>query len=217
MLQMNCPKCDGLIKSPLLVELETVECSQCKAHVVVRNVVVSTKNFSMQRDDLTNRISHYKKLLRDVEKEMQGGHQDENISQNKQKSADSLRSSLKDLLLAARDNFRLNMSYDLYVQINFYAHKRLARLLNISSTGAAIELVTRGHVPENDSEITLQLLLPGYAEPLSLPARVVWSRKPSNQPTSQSVNMGVQFKKMDQETRACIWGFIVDSETSAQP
>jgi uncharacterized Zn finger protein (UPF0148 family) len=217
MLQMNCPKCDGLVKSPLLAELQTIECPSCRATVDVRNVVVSTRNFSMQRDDLTDRISHYKKMLRDVEKEIQAGLCEESMNEKKRKSAAGLRASLKDLLLAARDNFRLNMTYDLYVQINFGNIKRFARLLNISSTGAGIELVSRGQLPENNAEITFQLLLPGYAEPLSLPAKVIWSRKPVNEPASQSVNMGVKFADLDKDTRACIWGFIVDSETSAQP
>lgn len=216
MLEMNCPRCNGLIKSPLLIELQTVDCSQCNENVAVKNVVVSTKNFSMQRNDLTSRISHYKKLLRDVEKEIKDHNTDENLKKNRPNSAENLRASLKELLLAARDNFRLNMSYDLYVQINFDIHKRLARLANISSTGAAIQLTGRGQVPENNSQIKFELLLPGYAESLSLPARVVWSRKPANDRPSQSVDVGLQFMNIDEETRACIWGFIVDSETSVK-
>ncbi len=212
MLQMNCPMCDGLIKSPLLVERLEIECPQCRENVKVHNVVVSTKQFSMQRTDLVNRISNYKKLLSDVENEIEQGKKVGNVTRD---SADSLRSSLKELLLAARDNFRLNMSYGLYVQINFDSNERLARLVNISSTGAAIEFTDRGPLPENNTEIKLQLLLPGYAASLSLLARVIWSRKLAKDTTSQSVNMGVQFKDLDQETRACIWAFIVESETSA--
>jgi phage FluMu protein Com len=69
MLQMSCTHCDGLIKSLLLVEGQEIECPQCKEIVTVENVVVSTKNYSMQREDLMKRISHYKKLLRDIENE----------------------------------------------------------------------------------------------------------------------------------------------------
>ena len=214
MLQMNCPKCDGLIKSPLLVEVRDIKCSQCHETVEIKNVVVSTRNFSMQRSDLTNRVSHYKKLLREVEKEMQNKEIDAPL--NKKNSSDNLRSSLKDLLLAARDNFRLNLSYDLYVQINFETHKRLARLLNISSTGAAIEFVDRGQVPGNNAVIKCQLLLPGYTESLQVVARVVWSRKLDQGVIPQSVNMGVQFKDLDEKTRSCIWDFIVEAESSPQ-
>ena len=116
--------------------------------------------------------------------------------------------------LLKRDDFRLNISYDLYVQINFDSDKRLARLLNLSSTGAAIEFAKHGQLPGNNSETEFQLLLPGHTESLSSLARVVWSRMPEKDTISQSITMGVQFKDLDEETRACLWDFIVDGETS---
>jgi phage FluMu protein Com len=214
MLHMTCSHCDGLIKSLFLVELQEIECPQCKEIVTVKNVVVSTKEFTMQREDLINRISHYKKLLRDVEKDIAQGDGKENNTDSARKSSDTLRASLKELLLAARDNFRLNMSYDLYVQINFGINKRLAKLVNISATGAAIVLVDRGPVPENNSAIKFQLLLPGSQESLSFSVTVVWSKKLSSGKFSDSITMGVKFQDLDQETRECICDFIVTSETS---
>jgi hypothetical protein len=215
MLQMNCPICNGLIKSPLLGEKLDIECPQCREKVKIRNVVVSTQNFSIQRTALINRVSHYKKLLRDVEKDIEQDIKDKNVTKNTRSSADSLRSSLKDLLLAARDNFRLSLTYDLYVQINFNSIKRLARLINISSTGACVELIDRGQLPEDNTEITFHLLLPGHTVSLSVLARVIWSRRLANDTTSHNISMGVQFKDLDQGTRACIWNFIVESETSS--
>jgi hypothetical protein len=216
MLQMTCPNCEGLIKSLLLVEVEAIGCPHCKENVPVRNVVVATKNFSMHRADLIKRIAHYKKLLRDVEKEIaqaEAGGQDTDKSR---KSAASLRASLKDLLLAARDNFRLNMSYDLYVQIDFGSKKRLARLVNISSTGAAIELIDRGPVPDNATAVQFLLLLPGSQDSLGLAATVVWSRKLGAGKFFDSITMGVRFQELGQEIRTRIWDFIVSSETSDQ-
>ena len=105
---------------------------------------------------------------------------------------------------------------DLYVQINFDGDKRLASLVNISSTGACVELVDRGQYPGNNIEIELQLLLPGKSESLSLLARVVWSRNLSKDTTSKSVNVGVQFKETDEQARECLWSFIVDAETATQ-
>jgi c-di-GMP-binding flagellar brake protein YcgR len=87
-------------------------------------------------------------------------------------------------------------------------------LLNISSTGAAIEFFERDQLPENDSEIKLHLLLPGHTDQLSLLARVVWRRKPAEDAISQTVIMGLQFRNMDEKTRAEFWDFIVDAETS---
>lgn len=217
MLQMTCPNCEGLIKSLLLVEVQDIECPQCREQVPVRNVVVATKNFSMHREDLLKRISHYKKLLRDIEKEIAQGEASGQDTDKSRKSAASLRTSLKDLLLAARDNFRLNMSYDLYVQIDFDGKKRLARLVNISSTGAAIELIDRGPVPVNATAVQLQLLLPGSQDSFPLAATVVWSRKLDAGKFVDSITMGVRFQVLGKETRASIWDFIVTSETSDHP
>ena len=216
MLQMNCPRCDGLIKTPFLIELLDIECPQCRENVKVHNVVVSTKNFSMQRNDLIKRISHYKRLLKEVEKEIEQGKKDQKTTENTRRSADNLRSSLKELLLAARDNFRLNIPYDLYVQIDFDGDKRLARLVNISSTGACIELIDRGQLPRNNAEIKLQLLLPGGSESLSFLAKAVWSRDLTKDSTNKRVNVGIRFKDIDEQARECIWNFIVDAETATQ-
>lgn len=102
-----------------------------------------------------------------------------NVTISGKKPSKKGRSSLKGLLLSARDNFQLNksqsmdsqsrydldkrlarllkrndfrlkISFDLFVQINFDGQKRLARLLNISSTGAAVEFLVRGPSPERN-------------------------------------------------------------------
>lgn len=117
-------------------------------------------------------------------------------------------------ILLRREDFRLNMSYDFLVQINFDNNKRSAKLLNISSTGAAIEFFEGGQLPEDDSETKFQLLLPGHPEPLSFLARVVWSKKPKTGTKSPTVTMGLQFKNIDEIKRSCLWDFIVNAETT---
>ena len=116
--------------------------------------------------------------------------------------------------LLRRDDFRLKMSYDYFVQLNFNYIMRPARLLNISSTGAAIDLYELGQLPENDAETKFQLHLPGHSEPLSLRARVVWSRKPAKGMMSPTISMGLQFKDTDEQARSCLWDFIVNAETA---
>ena len=81
-----CPKCDEVIKSPFLVELQFIECPRCKENVTVQDVVVETKAFTMQRDDLLNRIAHYKGLLREVEKEQKAAGQKGVASKNPKKN-----------------------------------------------------------------------------------------------------------------------------------
>lgn len=161
------------------------------------------------------------------------------------KTSTNLRSSLKNLLLSARDkfqinksnkldlqtkydidkrlakllrreDFRLDISHDFFVQIKFDINKRSARLLNISSTGASVEFFELGLLPEEDSETKFQLLLPGQAEPFSLLARVVWIGKPAHDTISPTITMGLQFKDTDDEIRSCLWDFIVNAETTAQ-
>lgn len=215
MFQMECPDCSYVIKSPLLVELQSVDCSQCRKSVKVKDVIVSTKSFSIQRKDLLNRISLYKKLLGEVEKEMQS-MKEEKVATHTKKSVDSFRAFLKDLLQGARDHYRLDMSHDFYVETSFDNKNRLARLINLSSRGAAIEFLERGQLPQRNAAIGLQLLLPGHAEPLSLHATVAWGSKPPEHSATEPVKMGLQFKNLDERTQACLWDFITNAESSAR-
>jgi len=113
-----------------------------------------------------------------------------------------------------RDDFRLNISHDVFVQTTFGEHKRSARLLNISSTGAATEFFELGPLPEDDSEAELQLLLPGHAEPLGLLAQVVWSGKLAKAEGAPTITTGLQFIDIDEKTRTRLWDFIVNNEIS---
>ena len=204
MLQMNCSHCEGLIKSPLLAEVQVIECPQCAEIVGVKNVVVSTGTFSSSlRSSLKDLLVSARDKFR-LNKSRDATVQS-NFDLNKRLAR-----------LLKRDDFRLNLSDDLYVQVNFDHNKRFARLLNISSTGAAIEFLERGQVPEEQSDIKFQLLLPGYEESILLLARVVWSRKNACHAISQSITTGVQFLGIDEEIRTCLWDFIVAAETAPQ-
>ncbi|MCK4508644.1 MAG: PilZ domain-containing protein [Desulfuromonadales bacterium] len=213
MLLMNCPKCDGAIKSPFLAEIKSVDCWQCKEEVKVRNVFVSTKGFTMSREDLINRISHYKKLLKETEDELQATVEERTTSTKPQEGDKSFHSILKDLMLGARDNFRLDIPYDLYVELECDDKKRLGRLINICAQGAAIEFAYREELPQAETEIKLSLLLPESAEPLSLPAKIVWTRKSRKDAQSQHVNIGVHYNNLDKKTHTCIWDFIVKTSS----
>ena len=203
MLQMNCQNCGKLIVSSLLSEVQLFVCPQCKEIVVVNDVVITNKKTP------SSASLYLKNLLLSAR---------EKYKINKYNNNDTRKNYDIDKRLAIflrRDDFRLKISHDLLVQIHFNNNKISAKLLNISSTGAAIEFFERGQLPENDSEIKLHLLLPGHTEPLSLLARVVWRRKPTEGAISPTVIMGLQFRNIDEKTRACFWDFIVDAETSA--
>lgn len=214
MLLMNCPKCDGAIKSPFLAEIKSVECWQCREEVKVRDVFVSTKGFTMSREDLISRISHYKKLLVETETELQATVKEGTTETKPQKSEKSFHSILKDLMLGARDNFRLEMPYDLYVELECNDNKRLGKLINICTQGAALEFVDREELPQAETEIKLSLLLPESAEPLSIPAKIVWTRKSRKDSQSQHVKIGLHYNSLDKKTHACLWDFIVKTSSS---
>lgn len=203
MLQMNCQNCGGLIKSPLLAEVQLFVCPQCKEIVVVNDVVISNpkKSISLRSSLKDLLLSASKKFLINKVNNL---NSQENCDIDKRLA-----------MLTRRDDFRLKIYYDFIVNIKFDSNKISAKLLNVSSTGAAIEFFEQGQIPENDSETEFQLLFPGQSKQLSLPARVVWSSKPTKGTITPTVTMGLQFKNIDQKTRSCLWDFIVNAETSA--
>jgi len=196
MLQMNCSNCDGLIKSPHLAEVQIFLCPQCEEIVVVEDVVISTEKTPF---DLRSSL---KNLLFAAREKFQRNKSENLELQTKYEINNRLAKLLK------RDDFRLNLSRDFFVQIGFGRDKRSARLLNISYGGAGIEFTEHGQLPKNKSETEFQLLLPGYAEALSFPAKVVWVRNPAKDTISPSITMGLQFKDIDKNTHKYLSGFI---------
>jgi len=177
-------------------------CPQCEEIVLVEDVIISTEKIPF---DLRSSL---KNLLFSAREKFQRNKSENLGLQTKYETNKRLARLLK------RDDFRLNLARDFFVRIGSGREKRSARLLNISSTGAAIEIFDLGQLPEKDSETKFQLQLPGQEEPSSLLARVIWSGNPENIPVSPTITMGLHFKDMDEDTRACLWGFIVNAETS---
>lgn len=211
MFQVKCPKCKESIKSPFLVESETIDCFHCRETVEVRDVVVSTSSFSIHRKDLLKRIPLYKKLLREVEKELSAMDKEKSISTRTRESVEKFRFLLKDLLLGARDSFRMSLPHQLFIEISFEKGKRLARLENLSVTGAAVEFLERGSLPDQNSEVSIHMLLPGHDEPLLIPATIAWIKKQQDDRSAEKVNMGIKFKDLEEKDQSRIRDFIMDS------
>ena len=201
MLQMNCQNCGRLIESPLLSEVQLFVCPGCEEVVVVKDVVISNKKTPVAfHSTLRNLLLN----ARDKFKSNKYSNLDNQVKNDIDKRL---------AMLLRRDDFRLKMSHDFLVQMYFGNNKISAKLLNISSTGAAVEFFEQGQLPKDNPEIKFQLRLPGHSEPLSLLARVVWSRKPTEGTISPTVIMGLQFKNIDEKTRTRFWDFIVNAET----
>ena len=177
MLQTNCPKCNTLIKSPYLNDLSAVKCDQCNQVVKVENVLVATRDFTIDRQDLHHRIARYESLLREVEKERALMANDKRVSQETNQSFDQFCLTLQELLEGARSHYRLKMTRDLTLQMDFDKHKSTVKLIDISTAGASIESEFSDNLPRPKAMISLHLSFPGVHEPLPVLAKVVWARK----------------------------------------
>ena len=211
MLQMKCPDCEGTVSSPFLVEVGSIACDQCNKNVTVKDVVVTTKYFTMHRDSLINRVRYYRALLKEVERDKMSLRNSDVSSTAAQQSLDQTYAALRELLEASRGNYRLEISQDLPLNIEWEGNITNGSLLNLSTKGASIK-PKRLHVfPQKDSEVKLRLALPDNAEPLSIAAKIAWVGKSKKGEEQNNIPMGVSFFNLNEKTRACIWDYIFSS------
>ena len=213
MLQMNCPNCKGIIVSPFLAELDAVECKHCMENVPVIDVFVKTKSFTIHRDDLIKRIFRYRTLLREVENEKILMADDDTVSEATKKSLAQFSSTLQELLTGARKNFRLSIPFELPVVIDCQDKSCHGQLTNLSSEGASVSFSNIDHLPKQGAVVEFDLALPGMSEPLVLKGRVVWSQKQVTKGSAAGVSIGISFIGLEEKIRACLWDFILDSES----
>ncbi|PLX74554.1 MAG: hypothetical protein C0615_09395 [Desulfuromonas sp.] len=208
MLQMKCPQCEGTIKSPFLVEIGNITCQHCKETVTVNDVFVATKSFTMHRDALLTQIKHYRNLLKNVEQEKSQLIKNDSSSSEAQ-SLDQYHSSLRELLEASRENYRLRVSQNLPLRVAWKEVKSPGRVLNISTKGAAI--LTKGLLGALRQDDTLQVLLglPGADSPLKMTARIAWQQKREQAAEARALILGVQFQDMDRQTHGKVWDYIM--------
>jgi hypothetical protein len=211
MLQMNCPKCREVIKSPYLAELSTTHCNHCNEDVTVQDVFVATKGFTMHRDDLLNRISRFQKLLAEVEKEIRLLENNESVSKTTQRNINNFYATLQELLIGARSNFRLDVADDLAIEMGYNNNQETGKLVNLSSEGASLEFEALNERPRNKTEVTVQFMLPGIAEQLSLLGRVAWIREINKDAETRIIKVGVKFMNLDDKVRDILWNYIVSN------
>ncbi len=61
----------------------------------------------------------------------------------------------------------------------------------------------------------VQLVLPDVAEPLSLLAKIIWTRKVAKDADPQYFQIGVKFLNLDEKVRDTLWNYIVASSSVA--
>lgn len=210
MLQMHCPNCKEVIKSPFLAEVSTLECSHCKEIVQVKDVYIATKNFTMHREDFLNRIFRFEKLLREVEKEKLLLANSKTVSAKSLESINQFYSSLQELLVGARNCYRMEITCDLHAEMNDNNNIFEGRVLNLSTEGALIEFLATGNLPRKKSVLKIKFSLPGFSEKLSIQAKVVWAKAQNEDQESQPA-IGVTFIDLNDEAHECIWHYILDN------
>jgi len=211
MLQMDCPSCEGVIKSQFLADVSTIECGQCKQTIPVKDVFITTKSFVMHREDFLNRTFRFQKLLREVEKELLLMTNNKEVSPKSLESLEQFYSSLQELLAGARNNYRMDIRGDLSVEITDGNRKCKGKVLNLSTAGASIELLEFDKPPRIKSEINIVFPLPELSEHLHTRARVIWTKEQADQDRPHQAIIGATFIAAGEQTENLIWNYILDN------
>jgi hypothetical protein len=213
---MKCPECEGIISSPFLVEMGSVTCNQCKENVIVKDVFVTTEAFTMYRDTLLSRIRHYRALLKEVERDKRS-LRNSDVSSTAQQSLDQTYAALRELLEASRGNYRLEISQDLPLDIEWEGNITNGSLLNLSTKGATIKPKRLHGSSQKGSEVKLRLALPENTEPLSIDAKIAWVKKSKQDEELNNISMGVSFVNLNEKDSACIWDYILAHTRTPDP
>ncbi len=211
MLQMDCPNCHGVIQSQFLADVSSIECGRCAKTIPVKDVFVTTKSFVMHREDFLNRTFRFQKLLREVEKELLLMTNNQEASPKSLESLEQFYASLQELLAGARNNYRMDILDDVSVDISDGKGQCKGKLLNISTSGASIELTRFMKLPRIKSLVDLVLPFPELSAQLYVRARVVWTKEQENKDRPHQAIIGTTFVDIDENSKNCIWNYILDN------
>jgi hypothetical protein len=206
-LKMKCNSCNQFIYSALLAEMETVTCDKCLQTVPVQDLLVTAKGFTVHRDDFLKRIFRYQRLFNEVEKERELMERSPDVNIESKKSVDSFLATLRELLAGARKNFRLHFSEPVKVTFTFGNNRQTGRLVDLSTEGVRIEPEDPGLVPQLKGPISMEFVLPGFSEPVSVSGMVVWIRREKKKEQAET-GIGVRFTDLDEAARARFWEAI---------
>jgi hypothetical protein len=211
MLQMNCPNCQGLIKSQFLAEVSTIECSQCEEKVTVENIFITSEHFTLPREHFLNRTFRFQKLLREIEKERLLMANNSEVASKSLANLDRFSSSLQELLVGSRNSYRMEISGALNVEVNHNGRKSMWKLVDLSTEGCSIKLEVSDKFPRKKAEIKIEFSLSELSPQLHTDARVVWTNEQTKDDRTKYVNIGVTFIDMDEDTHNYIWEYILDN------
>jgi Tfp pilus assembly protein PilZ len=171
----------------------------------------------MYRDTLLSRIRHYRDLLKEVEREKMSLGNSDDSSTVAQQSLNQTYTALRELLEASRENYRLKISQDLPLDIEWEGSLANGSLLNLCTNGAAIKSKRLHGSPQKGSEVKLRLALPENTEPLSIDAKIAWVKKSKQDEEQNNISVGVSFVNLNEKARACIWDYILAHTRTPDP
>jgi c-di-GMP-binding flagellar brake protein YcgR len=100
---------------------------------------------------------------------------------------------------------------NLFVEINDGNRKSRGRLVNLSTEGASIELLSFDKFPKKKSELDIFFSIPELSEMFYTQSKVVWTKESIKRNESQSTIIGVTFIDIDEHTKRFIWNYIIDN------
>ena len=211
MLQMNCPNCRENIKSQFLADVSVIECGQCQETVPVTDIQITTKYLTINREDFLGQSFRFQKLLSDVEKDRALMANEKLVPEKSREGLEQFHSSLQELLAGSRDNFRLEIPRDLYVEVKFHNMINRGKLLNLSREGGSIEFLIFDTAPQKFSELDIEFFLPRLSGSLYTRAKVIWSSEHIREDKSKRATIGVTFMALDENIRSLIWSYIIEN------
>jgi len=213
-LKMMCPNCHEPIISSLLAEIDEISCQHCNQGVPVRNVLISARGMTINRDDLLKRFFRYKKLLMEVVEERETMAVNSGAADSSRKSADQFIETLEELMAGARDHFRLNFSIAVPVRIRFDGNVQSGWLVNVSMVGACIEMENLYFMPSVGSIVSIEFTIPGNKKIISLKCMIAWISKAGKKAES-TYDIGVKFIDVDENVKSDLWYLISVSVQNA--
>ena len=204
---MMCPSCHEPIISSLLAEVDEIACHHCKQGVPVRNVLISARGMTINRDDLLKRFFRYKKLLMEVVEERETMEVNPESVDSSRKSADQFIETLEELMAGARDHFRLNFSIAVPVRIRFNGKVQAGWLVNVSMVGACIETENLYFMPTVGSIVSIEFTLPGNKKIFSLKCMIAWINQAGKNAES-TYDIGLKFIDVDSKVKSDLWHLI---------
>jgi hypothetical protein len=207
MLKMKCSNCDEMIISALLSDVDKTVCGSCGETVAVENVLVYAEGFTFHRNDLIKRLFRYKTLLNEVRKEKEELEKNPNASEDSIQSLERFLQALEEVMAGARNNIRLDFAEPVSVTFKSNAKKQSGYLLNLSMSGACIEVGQKTPHPDKKGAITITFALPGRENEFSLPGIVSWAEKGKAR-KKNNLAIGIKFKSIDQGILDALWDVI---------